>query len=73
MTSGSRRKAIIFPVLKENLKTFAGWKSKRQPTQDTYMLVKVWSVQRVTELHRLQKLNDKLYTGEKDNSIIQWK
>ena len=35
------------------------------------MLVKVWSVQRVTELHRLQKLNDKLYTGEKDNSIIQ--
>ena len=35
------------------------------------MLVKVWSVERVTELHRLQKLNEKLYTCEKDNSIIQ--
>ena len=32
------------------------------------MLVKVWSVERVTELHRLQKLNEKLYTVKK---IIQ--
>ena len=37
------------------------------------MLVKVWSVERVTELHRLQKFNEKLYTGEKDNSIYSMK